>query len=184
MHLIVASNQATTLESSTQKPRANRTGGRTNCVRNLAKTRPLLSQPRHLVAIDNSPRPSQRLPFELRIAQSGTDTFLNQRSLKFCHRTNDLKHQPPRRGGQVQVVTKADKGHAVGVKISERVDEVLQRPPEAVNFPAKHYIKVPPVSVGHEAIEFRNPAASKPAPFFQKRMLSCSPSRKMSAPNE
>jgi len=155
MHLIVASNQATTLESSTQKPRANRTGGRTNCVRNLAKTRPLLSQPRHLVAIDNSPRPSQRLPLELRIAQPGPYTFLNEGTLEFSHRTDDLKHEPSRRCGKVQIVPHADKGHTVSIKVGKRIYEVLQRAPEAINFPAKHYIEVPPVSVGHEAIEFR-----------------------------
>ena len=78
MHLIVASNQATTLESSAQKPRPDRTGGRTNCLRNLAKTRALLSQPGHLVAVDYPARPSQRLPFELRIPQPGADSLLNQ----------------------------------------------------------------------------------------------------------
>src|ERR1035441_492668 len=94
MHLIGASKQATTLESSAQKPRANRTGGRTNCLCNLAKTRPLFSQAYHLVTVEYPTRTPQRFPLELRIAQPGPDTFLNQRSLEFSHRTNDLKHEP------------------------------------------------------------------------------------------
>src|ERR1019366_3840722 len=126
MHLIVASNQATTLESSAQKPRANRTGGRTNCLRNLAKTRPLFSQLGHLITAHYPTRTPQRLPFELRIAQTRPDTFLNQRAFKFSHRTNDLKHEPSRRCGKVQIVPHADKGHTVSIKVGKRIDEVLQ----------------------------------------------------------
>src|ERR1019366_9909711 len=81
MHLIVASNQATTLESSAQKPRANRAGGRTNCLCNLAKTRPLLSQPRHLITVDYPTRTPQRLSLELRVAQSGPNSLLNEGTL-------------------------------------------------------------------------------------------------------
>src|SRR5664280_1333524 len=120
MHLIVASNQATTLESSAQQTSANRTGGRTDCLCNLAKTRPLFSKLCHLIAVHDSTRTPQHLPHE-------------------------LKHHPPRRGGQDQVVTKADEGHAVGIEIGERVDEVLQRPPETVNLPAQHRVEVPPL---------------------------------------
>ena len=40
MHFVVDSNQATTLKSFAQQIRANRTGGRTDCFRNLAKTTP------------------------------------------------------------------------------------------------------------------------------------------------
>ena len=79
--------------------RANCTGGRTHCLCNLAKTRPLLSQPRHLVAIHNPARTPQRLPLELRVAQSGPNSLLNEGTLKFSHRTNDLKHEPTGRAG-------------------------------------------------------------------------------------
>src|SRR2546422_3770895 len=75
--------------------RANCTGGRSHCLCNPAKTRPLLSQPCHLVAIHNPARTSQGLPLELRVAQPGPDSFLNQGAFKFGHRTNDLKQEPP-----------------------------------------------------------------------------------------
>lgn len=32
---------------------------------------------------------------------------------------------------------------------------MVERGPEAVNFPAQYDLEVPPVSVGHEAIQFR-----------------------------
>jgi hypothetical protein len=66
-----------------------------------------------------------------------------------------LKHEPAGRRGEVQIVTEADKGYAVGVEISERVDKVLQRGSETVNLPAQHNIKATRVSVGHEPIQFR-----------------------------
>ena len=125
------------------------------CLRNLAKTRPLFSQLGHLITAHYPTRTPQRLSLELGVAQPGPDTFLNERAFEFGHCTNNLEHEPTGWGGEIQIVTEADKGHAVRVKISERVDEVLQRPPEAVNFPAKHYIEVPPVRVSHQPIQFR-----------------------------
>src|ERR1700747_881422 len=106
------------------------------------------------VAIQCQRGTSQGLPPELRIPQPSANTLLNQRPFKLRHRTDDLEHQPPRRGGQIQVVTEADKSNSVRVEISEGVDEVLERPPEAVNLPAQHDIEVPPVSIGHKAIQF------------------------------
>ena len=145
--MIVASNQATTLKSFAQQTRANGTGRRTDCHRNLAKAGALFSQPHHLVATDYPARPSQRLPFELRVPQPRPDSLLNQRTFKFCHCADDLKHEPPRRRGEVQIVTEADKSNTVAVKVCESVDEVLERAPESVHLPAKHYVKAPQVNV-------------------------------------
>src|SRR5271169_3404371 len=61
----------------------------------------LLSQPYHLIAIDDPVRTPQSLSFELRVAQPGANPFPNQRRLELGHRADDLEHQSTRRRGQV-----------------------------------------------------------------------------------
>ncbi len=54
---------------------------------------------------------------------------------------------------KVQIVAEADEGHAIGTKIRESVDQMLQRTTEAVDFPNQHGIELPPVSVGHQLVQ-------------------------------
>ena len=89
------------------------------------------------------------------VPQTGADSFLNQGSLKFCHCTDDLKHQATGRGAQVQIVTQADERHPQRCEFRERVDQVLKGPPEAVNFPDQDRVKASAASVCHEAIQRR-----------------------------
>src|SRR6266700_3759627 len=110
---------------STQETRADRAGGRANRPCNLPKTCPLFSQPCHLVAIDYPTRSAQRLPFEYRVAQPGPDSFLNERAFKLGHRSDDLKHEPTGWSREVQIVAEAHEGDAVGIEVSECIDEVL-----------------------------------------------------------
>jgi hypothetical protein len=58
-------------------------------------------------------------------------------------------------GAEIEVVPKADKRDAIGTEIREGVDEVLQRTTKAIDLPDEHGIEFPPVSVGHELIQFR-----------------------------
>jgi hypothetical protein len=45
--------------------------------------------------------------------------------------------------------------HAIGDDIGERIDQVLQRTPEAVDLPTEHSVKLPAMNVRHQAIKLR-----------------------------
>src|SRR5512133_446866 len=105
------------------------------------------SQPGHVVAVDYPARPAERLSPELRISQPGTYTLLNKGAFELCHCPDDLKHQPTRRRGQIQVIPQTHKSHTVRIEIGKRVDEVLERTSESVHLPAQHHIKAPQVNV-------------------------------------
>src|ERR1019366_3502820 len=108
----------------------------------------------HPGSVNFNARPSEPLPFGASIAQSGPDALLDQRPLELCHGADDLEHQPARRRAQIKIVAEADKGYSVCAKVRERIDQMLQRPTEAVNFPDKHGIELAAMSVGHQLIQF------------------------------
>jgi hypothetical protein len=62
-------SEGTTLKSPAQHTRANRAGGRVNCLYDLANSCPLFTQPSYLVAVDYPARTTQRLSIELHFAQ-------------------------------------------------------------------------------------------------------------------
>ena len=55
------------------------------------------------------------------VPHSSFYTLCDEGTLKFCHCTNDLKHQAPSGSREVQVVAQADKGDSSCLQFSERV---------------------------------------------------------------
>ena len=75
---------------------------------------------------------------------------------EICHGADDLEHQAPRWSTEIEVVAKADKGHSVGTKVREGIDQMFQRTPKAIDLPNQHGIELPSVSVGHQLVELRS----------------------------
>src|ERR1019366_4558964 len=55
--------------------------------------------------------------------------------------------------GQVEIVLQAGERHAEGVEVCKGIDQVLQRPAEAVNLLHEDHVKLPPMGITHEAVQ-------------------------------
>src|SRR5208337_1684344 len=115
----------------------------------LGPRKSIMAQCSHPGCVNLCAGSSELLPLGAGIAQTGSNALLDERPLELSHCSDYLKHEATGRGREVEVVAEADKRDAIGAKVRERVDQMLQRTTEAVNFPHQHSIKLPPVSVGH-----------------------------------
>src|SRR5579864_1304134 len=61
---------------------------------NLTPRKTLGAQGQNFGRVYYSVGPSNPLAFSFRVAKASFHAFLNQCALKFCHRSDDLKHQP------------------------------------------------------------------------------------------
>jgi len=105
---------------------------------------------RMLASLASSIRMSTNLT---RFAGSGSHPFLNECTLELSHRTDNLEHEPTGRCAQVEVVPQTDERHTIGIEVGQSVDQVLQRPSEAVDFPDEHNFKLAAVNIDHKAIK-------------------------------
>ena len=60
---------------------------------------------------------------------------MDERPLELRHSPDDLEHEAPGRGAEIEVVAEADKCHSVGAKVREGVDQMFQRTTEAIDLP-------------------------------------------------
>jgi hypothetical protein len=100
--------------------------------------------------------PSELLALGARVSKTSPNPLLNERSLELSHGADNLEHEATGRRAQVQVVAEANKGDAIGTEIRESVDQMLEGTAEAIDLPDEHGIEFPPVSVGHELVQFRS----------------------------
>ena len=95
--------------------------------------------------------PSERLSLGTRIAQAGSDPFLNERPLKLRHGADDLEHEAPGRCAEIEVVAEAYKCDSIGAKLREGINQMLQRAAEAIDLPNQHGVEVPPATATKNA---------------------------------
>jgi hypothetical protein len=59
------------------------------------------------------------LSFGASIPQSSANPFLDQCPLKFGHCADDLKHEPTRRGTEVEVISQTDESYSASFQFGE-----------------------------------------------------------------
>jgi hypothetical protein len=99
------------------------------------------SQFGHSNSVNLDAGPSELLALRASIAQPSLDALLDKRTLELGHGADDLEHESPGWRAQIEVVAKADERDAIGAKVGEGVDQMLQRTTEAVDLPNQHSIK-------------------------------------------
>ena len=75
------------------------------------------------------------------------------RYLSFGAFEEDMPRFKARRGAKVQIVPEADEGHSERRKFGQRVDQVFQGPPKAVDLSDHNCVKPSTASVSHQSIE-------------------------------
>jgi hypothetical protein len=93
----------------------------------LGPRKPFTPERSHPVSVDHGAGPSEFLPLGASIAQTSPNTLLDERSLELCHGSDYLEHESARRRAEIEIVAEADKCNAIGAKVRESVDQMLQR---------------------------------------------------------
>src|ERR1035437_8034263 len=87
------------------------------------------------------------------VVETSLHPLLDKRPLELRHCPDDLEHQTPRGCAEVKIVFQAGECHAVGIEVGEGINQVPQRPAEAVNLPHEDHVKLPPMGITHEAVQ-------------------------------
>ena len=87
------------------------------------------------------------------INESTFHPLFRQRQFELGHRADNLEHETPGRRTEIEIISETDERHAIRVEIGEGIDEMFQRPAEAINLPTGDDVKAAAVSVGHQAVQ-------------------------------
>jgi hypothetical protein len=79
--------------------------------------------------------------------EGADDSFSDQRAFQFRHCTEDREYHSSRGCGGVQGLRETDE--------LEGAEQVGHAARETIEFPNRHYIKAPPVTVRYQTIQFR-----------------------------
>jgi len=88
------------------------------------------------------------LAFGARVAKSGADSFLNERSFEFGHCRDDWKHQPSRWDAWIEIVTQAYESKANRTVIINSCRSVIRATETSTTGRSEFPAEIPHVVIG------------------------------------